>query len=132
MWIERWDTIPGMKTTDSDWRYRINMELSRAAEARRDGNEGMARVCARRASGFALKEYFKRHEIRKPGLTPYRLIEIFRDLPAVPDEIKRIAIHLTLRVNPDSQLPVQADLIQDARALIAFLFPDEMSTEEEE
>jgi hypothetical protein len=36
-----------------NWQERYQNELERGEQARRDGNEGMARVCARRAAGLA-------------------------------------------------------------------------------
>jgi hypothetical protein len=114
-----------MDENTKSWKIYINRELSRAKQARREGNEGMARVCARRAAGIALKEFFNRHNVRPLSVTPYGYIEIFRELPETPARIKKIANHLTLRVMPDSSLPVEADLIQDAWQLIAYLFPGE-------
>ncbi|MBM2849365.1 MAG: hypothetical protein HW418_2307 [Anaerolineales bacterium] len=38
----------------------VERELAQAHKARAAGNEGQARVCARRAAGIALREWYKR------------------------------------------------------------------------
>ncbi|HET6846162.1 MAG TPA: hypothetical protein VFH29_04970, partial [Anaerolineales bacterium] len=43
-----------------DWEQRFDRELSNAQTARTRGNEGQARVCARRAAGIVAAEYLER------------------------------------------------------------------------
>ena len=45
-------------TITMDWQAEIQAELEKAQQARARGNEGQARVCARRAAGIAAREYF--------------------------------------------------------------------------
>ena len=40
-----------------DCKIKYDQEINRAEKARQDGNEGMARVCARRAAGIVVGEY---------------------------------------------------------------------------
>ena len=40
-----------------NWQLNIEAEFEKAEQARRRGNEGQARVCARRAAGIAIREY---------------------------------------------------------------------------
>ena len=42
----------------ADWQEKLNLEFQRAEDARAKNNEGQARVCARRAAGIAIREYF--------------------------------------------------------------------------
>ena len=39
-----------------DWQIKIKAEFDKAEQARARGNEGQARVCARRAAGIAARE----------------------------------------------------------------------------
>jgi len=37
--------------------------------------------------------------------------------PEIPDDVQQVIDHFLVRINPDQQLPIQADLIGDARWL---------------
>jgi hypothetical protein len=99
------------------WLRNYTAELDRAEEARRSGNEGMARVCARRAVGWLLGEYFSRREIHFQNPSAYERLKFLIELDGVPDDIKQVAGHFTIRITPDHALPIDADLIQEARWL---------------
>ena len=90
-------------------------EFTRAEQARARGNEGQARVCARRAAGIAAREYLARRgeTIRTPSA--YDLLNMLKEDPHFPADLKQIAEHLTLRVNEEFKLPVDVDLIVEAR-----------------
>ena len=47
------------------WESRAREDLSRAEKARSEGNEGMVRVCARRATGWAAKAYLGQQGVAK-------------------------------------------------------------------
>ena len=100
---------------------RIELEFERAAQARSNGNEGQARVCARRAAGIALRDYFKRHGISPPSISAYDLLIFIKEDPLLPPDLKRVADHLTLRVTEEFNLPVDADLVVEARSLCEWL-----------
>jgi HEPN domain-containing protein len=94
---------------------QIQVELERARQARARGNEGQARVCARRAAGIAAREYLTRQGIRPPSVSAYDLLNLLKDEPRLSPELKQIADHLTLRVTQEFKLPVDADLVAEAR-----------------
>jgi HEPN domain-containing protein len=98
-----------------DWKVEMQMEFDRAVQARERGNEGQARVCARRAAGIAIREYLTRQAIRPPSSSAYDLLNLIKDDPRLSSDLKRIANYLTLRVTEDFKLPVDADLIAEAR-----------------
>jgi HEPN domain-containing protein len=98
-----------------DWKTQIEAELEKAEQARGRGNEGQARVCARRAAGIAVREYLTRQGIRPPSVSAYDLLNFLKDDPRLSTELQQIAGHLTLRVNEDFKLPVHADLVAEAR-----------------
>ena len=104
-----------------DWQADVKSELEKAEQARARGNEGQARVCARRAAGIAAREYFTRQGIRVPSMSAYDLLNTIKTDPQVSLELQQIASHLTLRVNEEFKLPVNADLIAEARRFCAGL-----------
>jgi HEPN domain-containing protein len=93
----------------------IQAEFERAARARARGNEGQARVCARRAAGIAAREYFTRHgeNIRTPSA--YDLLNRLVEEQSISGELRQSARYLTLRVNEEFKLPVNVDLVAEAR-----------------
>ncbi len=98
----------------SDWQSEILSELERALQARERGNEGQARVCARRAAGIAVREYLSRRGIRPPSTSAYDLLQLIQADPDIPVDLKQIADHLTVHVTEDFKLPVDVDLIAEA------------------
>jgi hypothetical protein len=96
----------------------ILVEMERAKKARAEANEGMARVCARRAAGLAAGEYVARRGLPHPGSSAYDRLNFLSQNTAVPFEIRQIAGHFLVHVTPDHTLPLDADLLQDAHWLI--------------
>jgi len=96
---------------------QINAEFERAEQARARNNEGQARVCARRAAGIAIREYLTRKGIRPPSTSAVDLLNLLKDDPFLSPELKLIVDHLTLRVTEEFKLPVDADLVAEARVL---------------
>jgi len=98
-----------------DWQTNIEAEFEKAEQARARGNEGQARVCARRAAGIAIREYLTRRGIRPPSVSAYDLLNLLKDDPRLSPDLKLIADHLTLRVTEEFKLPVDADLVAEAK-----------------
>ena len=98
----------------------IDHELGRAESARSSANEGMARVCARRAAGIAIRALFTAAGESIPDPSAYVLLARLQAMESTPAEIKTIAGNLLTRVNPDYTLPPQTDLIAQARMLIGW------------
>jgi HEPN domain-containing protein len=98
-----------------DWKTQMNAEFEKAEQARARGNEGQARVCARRAAGIAIREYLLRQGVRPPSVSAYDLLNLLKEDPDLAPDLKEIADHLTLRVTEEFKLPVNADLVAEAR-----------------
>ncbi|MGA7193325.1 MAG: hypothetical protein WBW94_06805 [Anaerolineales bacterium] len=96
---------------------QIDAEFERAQQARSRGNEGQARVCARRAAGIAAREYFVRRgeTIRTPSA--FDLLNLLIEDSSLSDDLRQLAAHLTLRVNEEFKLPADIDLIAEAKKL---------------
>jgi HEPN domain-containing protein len=99
----------------------IQAEFERAEQARARGNEGQARVCARRAAGIAARQYFTRRgeNIRTPSA--YDLLNMLVEERSISGELRQSARYLILRVTEEFKLPVTVDLIAEARKLCAEL-----------
>lgn len=108
-----------------DWESEIQAEFEKAEQARLRGNEGRARVCARRAAGIAVREYLTRHGIRPPSVSAYDLLNLLKNDPQLSPDLKQIAEHLTLRVTEEFKLPVEADLVAEARTFCQELLRNE-------
>ena len=113
-----------------DWRERVERELERGDAARAGGNEGMARVCARRAAGWAAQAYLQQHGAHP---TSPSVLEQMRHLVKVggfgPGFNEKIE-HLLTPKQPggegaESYFPLDADLVAEARQLIGALFPED-------
>lgn len=108
----------------AEWKNQIEQELARAKSARARKNEGQARVCARRAAGIAAREYLQRMGVPVRTNSAYELLQLLAGQPRLAPDLKRAAVHLTLRVTEEFKLPVEVDLIAEAKKLCNGLFPE--------
>lgn len=102
-------------------KIQIQNEFDNAEKARLHDNEGRARVCARRAAGIAIREYLTRRGRRIPSASAYDLLNLLKEDTLLPPDLKLAADHLTLRVTEAFKLPVEADLVAEARSLCDWL-----------
>ena len=101
-----------------DWLAELKAEYEKAEKARANGNEGQARVCARRAAGIASREYFARRCARPRTASAYDLLGLVSRDKSLPPDLREAAARLTLRVDEDFTLPAELDLIVEAKRLI--------------
>ena len=107
----------------------IRAELELAYAARAAGNEGRARVCARRAAGLAARDYFELHGImldnagqnRLSSVSAYQALQALAGLAELAPDLINAAQNLTTRVSLEFQLPKGIDLINEAQKLIGGL-----------
>ena len=99
------------------WQNELQLEFEHAEQARAKGNEGQARVCARRAAGIAIREYLTRRGTRPPSISAYDLLNLIKEDPRLSPDLRLIADHLTVRVTDEFKLPVNADLVAEAKQL---------------
>jgi hypothetical protein len=105
----------------NDFNTQLRNEFEKARLARINKNEGQARVCARRAAGIAIREYLTRSGTQVPSMSAYDLINLLKEDTQLPTAVKLITDHLTVRVTEEFQLPIDADLIAEARVLCDWL-----------
>jgi hypothetical protein len=99
----------------------IETELENAERARLAGKEGRARVCARRAAGLAARNYLERHGVQLHDRGAYAALQILAEYPGISADLRLICQHLTTRVTESFTLPLDVDLIIEARTLIGGL-----------
>ena len=107
------------------WENQFQAEIDQAKHARADGKEGMARVCARRAVGIVLGEYFRRNQIPLDSPSAYDRLRFLEKMPGIPDELSIMIQHFLEKVNPEFKLPVEADLIVEAQQIREILLKKE-------
>jgi len=99
----------------------IKAELENAERARLAGNEGRARVCARRAAGIAARNFLALHALRLRDRSAYTALQALAEFPGLDPYLRIATLHLVTRLTDEFTLPVDADLIADARKLIGGL-----------
>src|SRR5574341_1794554 len=99
----------------------VETELDQAQKAREAGNERQARVCARRAAGAAIRDWYRRRlETGWHGDALKQLQRLQAD-PLAPENVRAAARRLTTRVDFDHALPFESDPIADARLIVSSL-----------
>jgi hypothetical protein len=101
----------------TNWQKEFNKEISQSEMARAIGNEGKARVCARRAASAVIAEYLERRGLPDPGVSVIDRLQSLENLPDLSAETKRTIQYLLMRVTPEHNLPIEVDLIAEARRL---------------
>ena len=101
----------------AEGRARIAAEMGQAIASRAAGNEGRARVCARRAAGFGLS--VARGRSSRPNV--YDLLREAADDQALPVPIRQAASRLSVRVTQAHRLPHVEDPLADARLILEAL-----------
>lgn len=114
-----------------DWKPAVDRELANGRAAQARGNQGMARVCARRAAGWAAAAWLaaRGQALQTPSvLEQLRQLAQVGNLPPRPAEI--VAHLLTYKtkhdmtdINEESHFPLDVDLLAEAGELIGWLFP---------
>ncbi len=107
----------------ADWKEEFDDEIRRALEVRARGNEGQARVCARRAAGAAIREYLTRLGQPIPSSSAYDLLNLIANNDALDPALRQAAVNLSMRVTEEFKLPVDVDLVEEARHLANLLLP---------
>jgi len=103
------------------WKIEYELEIQHAFSARANGNEGKARVCARRAAGVIIGEYLSRRGYKRLYPSAYERLSLFNSLPDVDEHIKVITNHFLLKVDLERKLPVDIDLIDEAQSMLKIL-----------
>jgi hypothetical protein len=106
------------------WRERFDSEIKKAQQARSRGNEGQARVCARRAAGVIATEFLARRGLAAKGASTMHVLSQLRCYPSFPPEQASLIDALLRQVDAEFNLPPGMDLIAEACRLRMQLLPD--------
>lgn len=101
--------------------FQIQEEILLAKQSRKEGNEGRARVCARRAAGAAAGSYLTRQGLTNKTENAYLSLKTLGQMENFPDRIQIAINRLIQRVDGNYQLPPGIDLIHEADIVIQFL-----------
>ncbi len=107
-----------------DWRQEYEAELHSARQARAQGNEGRARVCARRAAGIVVREWLRQQGLPAHSPSAYDLLRDLVNAPGLDAGAREAAEALVTRVDENFRLPEDMDLIILADRLRQALLPD--------
>jgi len=101
-------------------RAEIQAELADAFRFREMGNEGRARVCARRAAGWAVGWYVEANGLAEAHSNALEHLRWFTNHLHADARLREAAARLTTKLKPDGRLPFEQDLLDDARSIIDF------------
>jgi hypothetical protein len=102
---------------------KISQELKLARQSQASGNQGRARVCARRAAGWAIQEHLRRQGISLQSNNALDHIKYFSTQAGHSQQVYAILQHLTVKMekeslDSDSYYPIQGvDLVSEAHWL---------------
>ena len=100
---------------------QIEQELARAAKGLQDGNEGLARVCARRAVALASQHWAEQRNLPTwKGDAMHHLRQI-QEETTFPVSVRSAAQRLLTTVTEQTQLSMTTDPITDARIILDHL-----------
>lgn len=100
---------------------RIEHELGTARAALRSGNDGKARVCARRAVGQALTWFLSHHPLAGWGADAIGQLRHLRDEPTFPQDVRGAAARLTAKVSERGTDQFTKDPIGDGELIICHI-----------
>ena len=96
----------------------IEKELAAAREALAVGNDGKARVCARRAAGQALTWYLSTHPKPAWGTDALTQLKHLRDDSEFSQSSRDAALRLTTKVSDQFTYQFSTDPLEDANIII--------------
>ncbi len=112
-----------MNKLSTDVIVRVAREFRAAQATRQNGNEGKARVLARRAAGWAIGDYRRRQGEIIQGISAFSHIDWATGDPATDETLQTAADNLTERIDYNHQLRSGADALAAARLLIQHYLP---------
>ena len=103
------------------WREQIEQELVKASEGLKNGNDGLARVCARRAVAMAAQHWAEQRNLPTwQGDAMHQLRQIQRET-TFPLSVREAAQRLLTKVTEQAQSPMATDPITDAHIILHHL-----------
>ena len=110
----------------NNWKQLTKNELSLAENARNSGNEGRARVCARRAAGHVAGEYLRQIALLIPSDSALQRLRYLESSAELSPMEKETVQHFLIHTTPEHNLPIDADLIADVHLLARQLLDESL------
>ena len=104
--------------THEDAATLIEKEFAQAAQAREEGNDGMVRVCARRAAGIAIRFWLQQHPRKFWGIDAMNQLRNVHLDQSVPPGVRSAARRLTARISMEFTTPHSEDPVEDSKLVI--------------
>ena len=100
---------------------QIENEFADAGEARKQGIEGRARVCARRGAGFAVAWlcHSRGQQVRETD--SLNLLKSLDTDESIPPEVREASRRLAAKVGPDFSYAFPTDPLDDARIIVDYV-----------
>jgi len=114
-----------MGTTIEEVVRQLRKEFSTGRQALSLGNDGMARVCARRAAGVAISFWLWESGRTGWGVDAMSQLRHLLNEPSFPSEVRTAATHLAAKVNSEATSR-SADSLNDSRIIIIHLLGTEI------
>ena len=105
----------------SDLEAVIDREMAWAERAWQEGREGRARVCARRAAGYAVRFYFLQTEKQEFARDALLALKKLAGREDIPPDIRLLAARLVAKEKDPLDRTTQP--VDDAWRLIRYFFP---------
>ncbi len=97
---------------------QIEKELATARSASGVGNDGKARVCARRACGHAITWYLTKYPHPRWEADALRQLQHVSQDQSFPSDVRSAAIRLTTKISDQFSYPFSTYPIDDALVII--------------
>ncbi len=99
----------------------IEKEFAIAKHAQSIGNDGMVRVCARRAAGVVITFWMQTHPRAGWGVDTMSQLRNLQLDDSMPEEVRDAAKRLTAKITEQFTPQFSTDPIEDANIIITFL-----------
>jgi HEPN domain-containing protein len=99
----------------------IEKEFASAREARKQGIESRARVCARRCAGYAVAWLLASRGEQVSEHDSLNLLRSIQPDESIPPKIREASQRLTARVTSDFKYPFPTDPLDDALMIIDYV-----------
>jgi hypothetical protein len=99
----------------------IEKEFTQGEQAQKKGNEGMVRVCARRAAGLAVAYWLESHRRDGWGVDAMNQLRNLHLDESTPLSVREAALRLTTKITEQFTSAFPTDPLQDSKIIIDYL-----------
>ena len=103
------------------WLEKIEQEFAKATEGLKNGNNGLARVCARRAVALASQHWAEQRNLPAWQGDAIQQLRQIQGETTFPSSVREAAQRLLTKVTEQAQSPMTTDPITDAHIILDYL-----------